>query len=132
MINRMPASQYAEMVSAKAKRPQRVVNAKRTTVDGIIFASKKEARRYGELVLLQAAGEIFGLERQRKIELQGQMGPILTPTGRKMIYRADFCYRITKTGAWVVEDVKSGDHRTEVYSIKRAILSAQGINVVEV
>lgn len=37
-------------------------HAKPTTVDGIRFASKAEARRYSELRLLEKAGEIKNLE----------------------------------------------------------------------
>lgn len=36
--------------------------AKPTEVDGIKFASKAEAKRYGELKLLERAGQIWGLK----------------------------------------------------------------------
>lgn len=39
-------------------------SAVKTTVDGIEFASKKEAKRYSELKLLERAGEISGLTLQ--------------------------------------------------------------------
>lgn len=38
--------------------------SKKVTIDGETFDSKKEARRYRELLLLEKAGEITGLERQ--------------------------------------------------------------------
>lgn len=38
--------------------------AQRTTIDGIAFASKREASRYQELKLMQMAGEIQDLELQ--------------------------------------------------------------------
>lgn len=46
-------------------------HAQTTEVDGIKFASKKEAKRYAELVLMEKAHEITGLERQRKFTLIG-------------------------------------------------------------
>ncbi len=47
-------------------------NAKRTMVDGTTFASKLEARRYNELVLLQKAREIRYFLRQIPFYLPGQ------------------------------------------------------------
>ena len=44
-------------------------NAIPTTVDGIRFASKREARRYLELKLLQKAGHISDLELQPRFRL---------------------------------------------------------------
>ena len=41
----------------------------KTEVDGILFASKKEARRYSELKLLERAGEIAHLELQPRIKI---------------------------------------------------------------
>lgn len=43
--------------------------SEKTCVDGICFDSKKEARRYCELKLMERAGEISGLELQKKFEL---------------------------------------------------------------
>ena len=46
-------------------------NAKRTETDGIKFASKKEAKRYQELKLLQEQGEIVFFLRQVPLHLEG-------------------------------------------------------------
>lgn len=108
----------------------RVRGTRRTEVDGITFDSAREARRWQQLGLLQRAGEIADLERQVAIDLQGADGPILTPTGRVMRYVADFRYRDVRTGRVVIEDAKG--HATEVFGIKRAILAAQGVEVVTV
>ena len=43
--------------------------AKKATVDGIVFDSRKEARRYSELKILEKAGEIENLRRQVKFLL---------------------------------------------------------------
>jgi hypothetical protein len=104
--------------------------AKPVTVDGILFPSKKEAARWGQLVLLQRAGEIEALERQVSILLHGELGPIKTPTGRNAIYKADFTYTDAKTGEKVIEDAKG--FQTPEYKLKRAILAAQGIVIREI
>lgn len=70
----------------------------KTTVDGVTYDSKKEARRAGELALLVRAGEISELKRQPKFEL--------VVNGQKIArYVADFTY-FDKDGKPVVEDVK--------------------------
>ena len=66
-----------------------------TVFDGLRFASKKELRRYGELCLLQLAGEISQLECQPLFVLAA---------GVK--YYADFKY--IEGGKTIVEDVKGG------------------------
>lgn len=72
---------------------------RKTVVDGITFASAKEARRAGELKLMQRAGEITDLELQPRFKLEVN-GQLVTT------YTADFRYR-TKAGAVVIEEVKS-------------------------
>ena len=51
----------ARAILAKPKKRANKFNACPTIVDGIRFASRKEARRYGELVMLERAGEILCL-----------------------------------------------------------------------
>jgi len=102
--------------------------AKSIVVDGIRFPSKKEARRWQELRLLEKAGRITNLERQVRIPLHGRNGPILTPTGRPMAYVADARYvDWDRQGRTVIEDAKG--YETPEFKIKRAILAAQGIIV---
>ena len=104
--------------------------AKAETVDGIRFASKREARRWGELQLLQRAGQIMDLRRQVKFYLFGRDGPILTPGGRVAQYVADFVYVDNRNGLEVIEDAKG--YPTPEYKLKRAILAAQNIKIIEV
>ena len=110
----------------------RIKGARRVTVDGIAFDSRREMRRWCILQLRLKAkpAEIGDLRRQVKFALHGRDGPILTPTGRQMHYVADFVYRDLKTGREVVEDAKG--HKTETYLMKKAILAAQGVTVEEV
>lgn len=105
-------------------------SAEATTLDGIKFPSKREARRWAELQLLQRGGEVRDLQRQVKYALRGQDGPILTPTGKQAHYIADFVYVDARTGFEVVEDAKGA--KTPEYLLKRAILAAQGVKVTEV
>lgn len=74
--------------------------AKKTWVDGICFASGKEARRYAELKILERIGEISALELQPRFELRGVKGGLIGH------YTADFRYREAGGGV-VIEDVKS-------------------------
>lgn len=95
--------------------------AKRTTVDGITFASKKEAGRYQALRLLERAGQITDLRLQPTFTI--------TVNDHKVCkYRADFAYR--QDGADVVEDVKG--FKTSTYRLKAKLLKAtHGITILE-
>ena len=93
----------------------RKYNAKKTAVDGITFDSKKEARRYSELKLMEKAGEIYNLELQPRFLLQDKFR-YKGEAFRKIEYIADFRYT-DKTGATVVEDVKG--YKTEMYNLKK-------------
>lgn len=102
--------------------------AKKCVVDGYTFDSQREARRYGELKLLEQAGDISGLALQvpfvlaSAIKLDGRRKPALR-------YYADFAY--LEKGALVVEDVKGV--RTPVYKIKRHLMATvHGIEVEEI
>lgn len=112
----------------------------KTIVDGIEFDSRKEAARYKELKLLEAAGEISNLEMQVKF--------VLIPTQRepdfvgvrggikkgKVIekecsYLADFVY--IRDGEVIVEDTKG--IKTKDYIIKRKLmLYLLGIRIQEI
>ncbi|MEQ3625956.1 MAG: DUF1064 domain-containing protein [Celeribacter sp.] len=100
------------------------------TVDGIRFDSMREARRWGELRLMEKAGEIRNLRRQVRIPLEGRNGPIaFQPSGRKAVYVADFVYEDSRLEwAEVIEDSKG--HQTPDFKLKRAVLAAQGVEIV--
>lgn len=87
--------------------------AQRTEVDGIKFASKKEAARYKELKLLLEAGDIADLKLQPKfpIELEGQ---------KICSYIADFEY--TEDGERIIEDVKG--YQTPIFKLKKKLFHA--------
>ena len=104
-----------------------------TQSGGVKFPSKKEARRYEELCLLQQMGKIKELKLQETFTLQNAY---TTPQGervRAITYKADFTY-INMEGRKIVEDAKSPHTRTlPTYRIKKKLmLERLGINIVEV
>ncbi len=109
------------------------------TVDNIRFASAREAARYVDLKLLLAAKVIRDLELQPAIPII--IGGVeirfyskrFHKNGRQMLYIADFRYFDREKNIVVTEDVKmESGHRTEVYTIKRALMAAMGCQITEV
>lgn len=104
-------------------------NAKKTTVDGIVFDSRREAKRYAELKLMERAGVIRDLKRQVRYELIPAFdagGKHYRPTS----YVADFVYTDCKTGVEVVEDCKG--YRTDVYRLKAKMFAHKyGVSIRE-
>jgi hypothetical protein len=91
----------------------------KTAVDGIMFDSKAEARRYSELKLLQRSGVISGLELQKRYELIPKQRLSSGQCERSCVYVADFVY--VMNGQSVCEDSKSGV-KTKDYIIKRKLM----------
>lgn len=93
-------------------------HAKRTTVDGITFDSRREADRYLVLKGMEEDGLIEDLRRQVRYELI----PAFDVDGRHyrpVFYVADFVY--VEDGKEVVEDVKG--MRTDVYRLKSKLFA---------
>lgn len=120
-------------------------NVKTRALDGTVFDSYKEARKWDELLLLQRAGEISDLQRQVRYELipaQYQTYERYSKRGerlkdgvrlleRKVEYVADFVYTIAETGENIVEDTKGV--KTKDYILKRKLmLAVHGIRIKEV
>ncbi len=89
--------------------------AKPTYVGDVRFHSKKEARRYQELLLLFNAGVIRNLELQPKFDLHAFGGELV---GK---YIADFVY--FEDEERVVEDVKG--MKTALYKWKKKHVEAE-------
>jgi hypothetical protein len=106
--------------------------AQKTVVDGITFDSKKEAKRYQELKLLERSGEISHLELQPSFKLFCGNEPIKFDSGRQAVYKADFAYFDYKVNRRVIEDAKG--FRTPEYKLKRAIVHAMHpmVRIIEV
>lgn len=93
--------------------------ARKVTVDGITFDSKKEARKYQELKLLKRAGEIKDFELQPEFVLLEGFRDMNGTWHRPIKYRADF--RVTyKDGRVAVIDTKG--YRTREYQLKKKLL----------
>jgi hypothetical protein len=109
---------------------------KKVVIDGEVFDSKREAKRYQELKLLEKCGAISDLKRQVVFELipaQREKSTKVYTKGRKkgqpiegkliekaVTYISDFAYIDTATGKMVVEDAKG--MRTDKYIIKRKLM----------
>ena len=95
----------------------------KTVIDGIRFDSKKEAKRYFELKMLEKSGVIKDLRRQVPYVLINK-----SRYGRAIKYVADFVYY--EDNKLVVEDVKGV--RTPVYKLKKRLMAeVYGIEVKE-
>ena len=115
-------------------------NNQKVTVDGEVFDSKKEARRYGELLLLEKAGVISNLQRQvkfvlipaqREVDIVGPRGGVKKGKllEKECAYVADFVY--WENSRLIVEDTKG--FRTADYIIKRKLmLHVHGIQIREI
>lgn len=122
----------------------------KTEANGIKFDSKKEAKRYLELVALQAAGKIRNLKLQPQFTLiEGFKDAKTGEQYRALKYVADFSYeefdeKLTYTpdfsyedikdlwNGWysVVEDVKG--RKTKEYEIKKKLMRERfGIRIRE-
>lgn len=118
--------------------------ARKVQFDGKTFDSRKEARRYQELRLLERAGQITQLELQKEFELipaqyeQLTREEYINGKGKKtkgkcieraVKYKADFYY--IENGREIVEDTKG--FRTKDYIIKRKLmLYVHGIKIKEI
>lgn len=98
-------------------------HARRTTIDGVTFASQAEAREYQRLRLGVRLGVVRELERQPAYELHAPTGEVL---GK---YLADFRYR-DGAGQRHVVDVKG--FKTPLYRWKKKHVEAEyGVRIEE-
>lgn len=98
--------------------------ARKTVIDGIVFDSIKEARRYQDLKILERAGQIADLRLKVRYDLVVNQVKI----GR---YTSDFEY--LENGRRVVEDVKSpATKKARDYGLrKKLMLALFGISIRE-
>lgn len=104
--------------------------AKKAVVDGIVFDSRKEAKRYTELKQMQENGEIHDLQLQVPFELIPSFEIVIDGKKRKrrkMQYIADFVYYIGNVR--IVEDVKG--RKTDVYMIKKKLFEYKYKETIE-
>lgn len=92
--------------------------AKKTVVDGITFDSLREARRYGELKLLEKAGEIEDIKCHPTFSMRIN-GDLVAK------YTADFSYWCSAECDRIVEDVKSpATAKDKYYRLKKRLMKA--------
>lgn len=106
-------------------------HSKKVEVNGIVFDSIKEAKRWGKLSLLETAGAISDLQRQVKyvlIPTQREPDTVGARGGikkgkvieKECSYIADFVYKDLTLNETVVEDTKG--FKTKDYIIKRKLM----------
>lgn len=133
--SQLPALRAAEAAPTSEPGPVRQKKYKniKATVDGIEFDSRKEARRWAELVRMQDAGLISELRRQVAFELAPAVYLKGEPKKKPALrFIADFVYE--RGGALVVEDTKSvATNRLPVYRLKKHLMKALlGLDVHEI
>ncbi len=101
------AKDYKEYISGTKKASRSKYGAKKTSVDGHTFDSKKEAEYYQELKLKLMAGAVKGFCLQPVF--------ILAPD---LKYKADFIV-FSEDGTYEIIDVKG--FRTKEYKVKKKV-----------
>lgn len=120
---RIPAYYFNNKREAKYKNEPIII-------DGHRFPSKKEARRYSQLKILEKAGEIHSLQLQVAFELQPKFkNPETGETIRAIKYVADFVYKDNE-GNIHIEDAKG--FKTDVYELKKKMMLYHGYTIEEV
>lgn len=120
-IVKMPDGTFRLKKSVKnIKEKSSKYRSRKIEFEGEKYDSKKEYCRHGELKFLLKIGEITDLKRQVIFELS------------VCKYIADYCYK-DKTGAYIVEDVKSRYTRQlPVYRLKKKMMFKElGIKIKE-
>lgn len=117
----MTVEQYRQAV----RKPRKYRNEP-TVVDGIRFPSRKEARRYMDLKLMEKGGEIWDLRIHPRWDFV--VNGVFVGS-----YTADFAYKARQSFAETVEDVKSaGTRRARDWALRRNLMRAcHGIEVRE-
>jgi hypothetical protein len=111
-------------IVGKGQKTNSKYGNEKTEVGGILFDSRREAKRYKELLILLKAGVIGLLERQISYELN-EGGT------HSLKYVADFRYILCATGETVVEDSK-GYKTREYLKKKRLMKKIHNITITEV
>lgn len=91
----------------------KVSRVEERTVDGIVFDSKGESKRYAQLKLAEKAGMIKDLRLQPEFPVLINGKPFCT-------YTPDFQYWDVTTGQMITEDVKStGTAKDAAYRLRK-------------
>jgi len=124
-----PATVAAGAVRKRATGRRAKYGNVRTMVDGEILDSKKEAKRWRQLQLLELHGHITDLKRQVVFELAPRAVFKRSRASPAIRYVADFAYY--ENGEYVVEDTKSPiSRKLPAYRLKRHLM--QTVHNVEI
>ena len=119
---RSQATMTAAQYRAHGTKPKNKFNAKKVTVDGRTYDSKAEARYCEHLIQREKAGEIGGLEFQKRFQVLGPKGELICT------YIADAAFWDHKEDRFRVVDIKGVV--TPVFRLKSKLVRAfLGINV---
>lgn len=124
MTTTLSRQEYRALVAEQAapKNRKNKFGAEKTVVDGITFDSKREAKVYSDLKLLERSGKISGLELQKKFDLIVNGQTVGT-------YTADFVFIDHEQGnRQRVIDVK-GVQTREFRRTRKILMASQNINV---
>lgn len=125
IMAKMAERERGKPAPAKRPKPGKYQNVK-TEANGIKFDSKKEAKRYLELLARQEAGEIDDLRLQANFTLQEAYTKPDGERVRAIVYKADFTYKKRDANGrytlYIVEDVKSKATKTRTYEIKKKLM----------
>lgn len=162
-----PYGMTGELGAAASGRPTAEEKGKRkyrnqpVEVNGIKFDSRKEARRYEQLMAAMEMGFIRDLRLQVDFTLIEAFTDAEGKRHQALRYKADFTYKVAVispsgptghlthqrealadadmeywrkmgTGATVIEDVKSAGTRTRVYINKKKLMVEKGYSIREV
>ena len=116
MIYTLPALwEFLEMYNFNSYAKRSKYGNTKTVINGIVFDSKKESDRFLELAMLEKAGVIKNLERQKRFQIVPK-----TKDEKAVYYIADFVYE--QEGKLIAEDVKSiATKKNSTYIIKRKL-----------
>ncbi len=108
------------MTRLRLRRPHKY-GAKKKEIDGYVFDSQAEARRYEDLKLMEKHGDICKLEVHPKFTIEINDFKVCDVI-------LDFCYYDNKDHRTVWEDVKGKD--TALSRLKRKLVrAAHGVEV---
>ena len=101
----------------------------KTVIDGITFDSKREAKRYSELKILERCNIISDLKLQVSyVLIPAQKGGLRNELALK--YIADFTYFDNELNKQIILDVKGV--KTPIYIAKRKMMKSLGHEVTEI
>ncbi len=115
MTETISAAEYQAQLAADRAARGTKYKARKVTAFGRTFHSKKEAKRYGALLILQRDGTIGPIECQPRFRLEVNGHHIAD-------YVGDFRYRDLTTGEVIVEDTKGFE--TPEFKLKKRLMKA--------